>query len=189
LTLARLRVTFPPVSSDASPPRERDNRERIRLEKIVPELVKKLLDVGVEKLAEGPENLRQLLSELKLPKEVILLLAAQLDDTKRDIARVLARELREFLERASLADELTRLLSGLSLEIKTQIRFVPSASPAGRPRPEVRTNVGVHVESEQTTEPTVTISEVSDAGTEQPLAPSSSHPIAEANMPEQERTK
>src|SRR5512138_831739 len=106
LTPAQLRVRLPPVSSEAPPPRERDDRDKSRLERIVPELVKRIVDAGVEKLVDGPENLRQLLSELKLPKDAMLLLTSQLDETKKDITRVLAREVREFLERASLADEL-----------------------------------------------------------------------------------
>jgi hypothetical protein len=173
------------VSSEAPPPRERDDRERSRLERIVSDLVKKLVDVGVEKLAEGPENLRQLLSELKLPKEAVVLLLAQLDETKRDIAGVLARELREFLERASLADELNKLLSGLTLEVKTQIRFVPNAIPTGRPRPEVTTKVGVHAVSTPAVDEPDTVRDSSipsAAPTQQPTSPPS--PVAG-----QERTK
>jgi hypothetical protein len=134
------------VSSEASPPRERDERERSRLERIVPELVKKLVDVGVEKISEGPESLRQMLSDMKLPREAIVLLVAQLDETKKDVTRAIARELRDFLEKASLADEFNKLLSGLSLEIKTQIRFVPNAAASGRPKAEIKTKVGVQLD-------------------------------------------
>jgi hypothetical protein len=135
------------VSSEASPPREKEDRERSRLERIVPDLVKRLVDVGVEKLADGPENLRQILSELKLPKEAISILVSHLDDSKRELTQVVVKEIREFLERSSLADELTKLLSGLTLEIKTQVRFVPSESGHLRPKSEVRTKLGVQVDS------------------------------------------
>lgn len=178
------------MSSEPSHPRERDDRERSRLERIVPELVKKLVDVGVEKLAEGPENLRQLLSEMKLPKEAVVLLLAQLDETKRDVAKVLARELREFLERASLADELTKLLSGLTLEVKTQVRFVPNASATGRPRPQVKTKLGVHVDSgtppdDSASEHDSAIPDTADTRQSSP-APSST---TEGFVAEQERSK
>lgn len=147
LTSALLRVTLPPVSSEAPPPRERDDRERSRLERIVPDLVKKLLEVGVEKLVDGPDSLRQLLSDVKLPREAILLVLSQMDETKKDIARVLARELREFLERSSVSDELSKLLTGLTLEVKTQVRFVPNSAPSGRPRPKIKTKVELHADS------------------------------------------
>lgn len=132
------------MSSEAPPPREKDDRERSRLERIVPDLVKRILDAGVEKLADGPENIKQLLNDLKLPKEAISLLSSQVEETKREVTKVLAREIREFLERASLADELTRLLSGLTLEVKTQVRFIPSDTGKLMPRTELRTKVGVH---------------------------------------------
>jgi histidinol dehydrogenase len=132
------------VSSEAPPPREKDERERSRLERIVPDLVRRLVDVGVEKLADGPESIKQLLSDLKLPKEAVSVLTSQVEETKREVTKALAREIREFLERASLADELTRLLSGLTLEIKTQVRFVPSNDGKLVPRPEMHTKVGVH---------------------------------------------
>ena len=135
------------MTSDASPPRDKDDRERSRLERIVPDLVRKIVDVGVEKLADGPENLKQLLSDLKLPKEAISVLTSHLDETKREVTQVLAREIREFLESASLADELTKLLSGLTLEVKTQIRFVPSDTGHLRPKTEVRTKLGVQVDT------------------------------------------
>lgn len=146
LTPLPRRVTLRPVSSEASPPREKDDRERSRIERIVPELVKKLVEVGVEKLADGPESLKHLLADLKLPKESISVITSQLDETRREITTVLAREVREFLERASIADELTKLLSGLTLEIKTQVRFVPSNDGKLRPKPEVRTKLGVQVD-------------------------------------------
>lgn len=177
------------MSSDASPPRERDERERSRLERIVPELVKRLLDVGVEKLSEGPESLRQLISEMKLPREAIVLLLSQLDETKRDVARVLARELREFLERASLADELTKLLSGLTLEVKTQIRFVPSAPTSGRLRPEVKTNVGISTELDPTNDHAVTDQDSSLPHADLTRRPSSPPAPTEGSAAEQERNK
>jgi hypothetical protein len=178
------------VSSEASPTRERDDRERSRLERILPELVKKLVDVGMEKLTDGPESLRQMLSEMKLPKEAILLLGAQVDETKKDIVRGLARELREFLERASLADEITRLLSGLTLEVKTQIRFVPNSSPSGgRSRPEIKTKVGMQVESSKSPDDSEPIRESGNAIPNQDGSHQVPNHPNERNTAEQERPK
>lgn len=131
------------MTSDASPPRDKEDRERSRLERIVPEVVRKLVDVGVEKLSDGPENLKQILTDLKLPKEAIGILSSQIDESKREITQILAREIREFLEKASIADELTRLLSGLTLEVKTQVRFVPNEDGHLKAKTEVRTKLGV----------------------------------------------
>ncbi len=146
---------------------DRDDRgdgERKRLfERAIPELLKraveKAVETGVGKLSEGPENLRQLVSEMKLPKEVLHYLYTQIDDTKGGLYRVVAKEIRDFLDRTQFADEITKALTKLSFEIKTEIRFVPndaapqkprqgeedakSEGPGNLPKPEVSTSVSV----------------------------------------------
>lgn len=118
----------PPHSS--APPAE----ERKRLfERAVPEIVKKVIEraveSGVEKLtelSEKPESLRSFVSELRLPKEVISDVYAQIDDTKTGLYRVVAKEIRDVLEHTQIADEIVKVLTKLSFEIKTEIRFVPN---------------------------------------------------------------
>jgi hypothetical protein len=137
------------VDSDhpASDERERDRR---RLERLFPELVKRLVEVGYEKLSEGPENVRTFVNELKLPREVIQAVTSNLEETKNTVARAVSREVREFLERASLSEELTKVLTGVSLEVKTEVRFVPQDK---HPRPEVRSEVKVNADGRPNTEP------------------------------------
>jgi hypothetical protein len=105
--------------------------ERKRLfERAVPDAIKRLVEraveTGVEKLVEGPENLRQLVGEMKLPKEVAGYVFQQIDDTKKGLYRVVAKEIRDVLEHTNFADEIARVLTKLSFEISTQVRFVPN---------------------------------------------------------------
>jgi hypothetical protein len=72
------------VQSELPPPSERPDRpdtdrERRRLERLIPLLVKRVLEAGMEKLADAPENARNLVNELKLPKEILSLLLSQID--------------------------------------------------------------------------------------------------------------
>jgi len=53
--------------------------------------------------------------------------ASQFDDTKNAILKVVADEIRRFLETSHFADELARILTTLSFEITTTVRFVPNA--------------------------------------------------------------
>ena len=121
---------------------ERDQRDhdRPRLEHILPELIKRLLDAGYDKLSEGPENVRNFVNEMKLPKEVLNLLLTHIDETKNGLYRVVAREIRDFLEHSSVSDEMARALTKLSLEIRTEVRFVPNDASA---KPEVHSEVRV----------------------------------------------
>ena len=124
-----------------------DPREAARrrfAERLLPELLKRFVEVGVVKLSEQPENLRHFVQELRVPKEIANYLFAQIDETKNGLYRVVAREIRDFLEHTNIADELTKALTKLSFEIKTEIRFVPNDSAEGLfPKPEVQSDVKV----------------------------------------------
>jgi hypothetical protein len=125
------------------PPSEEPEREEKRLERALREVVRKVIEAGYERLSEGPENVRHLMSELKLPKETLGALFGTLDDTKNGLYRVVAREVRDFLEHSNLAEDLIRGLTALSFEIKTEVRFIPNDARPNRPTPDVRSKVSV----------------------------------------------
>src|SRR2546425_9020969 len=70
----------------------------------------------------GPENIRHFVDGLKLPKEIASYLLAQIDETKNGLYRVVAKEIRDFLERSeehtSELQSLAYLVCRLLLEKK-----------------------------------------------------------------------
>ena len=106
----------------------------------MPELIRRVLEAGLEKL--GQENLRNLMGEMRLPKEILAILFAQIDETKTGLYRVFAREIRDFLEHTNFSDEIARVLTTLSFEIKTEVRFIPNDSRLGA-SPDIRARVRV----------------------------------------------
>ncbi|MBN2195589.1 MAG: hypothetical protein JW751_22405 [Polyangiaceae bacterium] len=64
--------------------------------------------------------------ELRFPKEVLSILVTQLEETKQGMSSAVAKEVREFLAQTNLGEQLATALSRLSLEVKTEIRFVPN---------------------------------------------------------------
>lgn len=121
----------PPDYDDAEDSDRPDDRKRL-FERAIPEILKRVVEravsEGASKLAEGPENLRHFVQEMKLPKEVLAYLYTQIDDTKNGLYRVVAKEIRDVLEQTQFADEITKVLTKLSFEIKTEIRFIPNDS-------------------------------------------------------------
>lgn len=121
---------------------EKPEGERRRpFDRAIPDLLKRAVEraveTGVGKLSEGPDGLRHFVGDMKLPKEVLNYLYQQIDDTKNGLYRVVAKEIRDVLEHTQFADELTKVLTKLSFEIKTEIRFVPNeARPASKPEAE-----------------------------------------------------
>ncbi|GMV12274.1 MAG: hypothetical protein AMXMBFR56_04980 [Polyangiaceae bacterium] len=133
---------IPPPGAD-DPPEEKEH-ERRRLERLLPEIIKRIVEAGYEKITEGPENVREFVREMKLPKEVLALLLAQIDETKNGLYRVVAKEIRDFLEHTNFSEEMAKVLTMLSFEIKTEVRFIPNDERLGAPpKPEVRSKVRV----------------------------------------------
>jgi hypothetical protein len=157
--------------STPPPPRDRDDEEREKegepepekrdrsrrlLERVLRDVVKKAVEKGVERVtevggrvSETPENLKAYLNEMKLPREVIHLIMQQVDDTKNGLYRAVAREIRDFLEHSNIAEELSRVLTTLSFEIKTEIRFIPNDQKIAQdksgklPKPDVKASVKI----------------------------------------------
>jgi hypothetical protein len=153
---------LPDREDDQDRPEAEQDKKRL-FERAIPEILKRAVERAVEsgasRLAEGPENLRDFVQGMKLPKEVLHYLYQQIDDTKNGLYRVVAKEIRDVLEQTQFADEITKVLTKLSFEIKTEIRFIPNDAAARKgdgaedgeptegghklPKPEVTSQVSV----------------------------------------------
>jgi len=118
---------FPSEPPSSGGPKEHVRESvRSRLESIIPEILKRAVEIGVEKARESPDNLKQFVNDLKVPKEIAHLLFQQIDDTKNGVFRVVAKEMRDFLEHTNFAGELQKLLTTVQFEVNTTIRFTPN---------------------------------------------------------------
>jgi len=126
---------------------EKDSGDRRRrLDSVIPELIKRAVEIGVEKAAEAPDNLKEFVGGMKLPREAANYLLAQVEETKNGLFRVVAKEVREFLEHTNLAGEMQKMLTTVQFEISTTIRFKPNDGLTGdekakMPKPEVKADV------------------------------------------------
>src|SRR5215468_1453122 len=136
---------------------ERDEGRRRRLEGVIPEIIKRAVEVGVEKAQDAPQNIKTFIHDLKLPKEIAGYILTQVDETKNGLFRVVAKEMRDFLEHTNMAGELQKLLTTVQFEVNTTIRFRPNepstgneadadafeetAGPTQLSKPEVKTEV------------------------------------------------
>jgi hypothetical protein len=120
---------------------------RRRLDSVIPELLKRAVEIGVEKAVEAPDNFKELVGGMKLPRELANYLIAQVEETKNGLFRVVAKEVREFLEHTNLAGEMQKMLTTVQFEISTTIRFKPNDGGGDdrskMPKPEVRSDVQV----------------------------------------------
>ena len=122
----------------ADPPDEPVDRRK-RIEKLLPELVKRVIEAGMSRSEDALRGLGGMVSDMKLPKEIASYIFEQIDETKNGMLRIVAKEFRDFLEHTNLAEELRKVLTSLSFEVKTEIRFIPN--DASVVRPEVKSTV------------------------------------------------
>jgi hypothetical protein len=123
------RKTEPKDGFDAFVDEEGENPRRL-FERAVPEVIKRIVERAVTRsittLNEAPENIRDLLDDVKVPKEAANYIYDQVDDTKKGVYRVVAKEIRDVLEHMNFADEIADVLTKLQFEVNTTIRFVPN---------------------------------------------------------------
>jgi hypothetical protein len=127
---------------------EKDSGDRRRrLDSVIPELLKRAVEIGVEKAVEAPDNLKELVGGMKMPREAAHYVLAQVEETKNGLFRVVAKEVREFLEHTNIAGEMQKMLTTVQFEVSTTIRFRPNDSNGGpadgsrMPKPEVKADV------------------------------------------------
>ena len=112
---------------------------RQRLERLVPELVKKTFTAGMGAVFSTEENIRKIARE-SLP-EVAGYIASSADGAKDKVFEAITRETRDFLSNLNVAEEIAKILTTLSFEIKTEIRFIPNSDRFVGAEPDVKASV------------------------------------------------
>lgn len=132
----------PALERPATVPDEHDELPetiRHRLERLVPELVKKTFAAGLGAVFSTEEGIRKIARE-SLP-DVAGYIASSADGAKDKVFDVIARETREFLANLNVSDEIAKILTTLSFEIKTEIRFIPNSERYIGAEPDVKASV------------------------------------------------
>jgi hypothetical protein len=97
-----------PGNTNPNPPREREPRSPLDL---VPEILRRGLSAGRD------------VSDALFPRELASNLAAQLVDARHGLVTAIANEVGRFLRQADIASEMRKVLAGLNIEAKIQLRF------------------------------------------------------------------
>ncbi len=98
---------------------------------LLPDIIKKMFVAGIGAVAVGEEGIRRLATDMSLPKDVVVFLISQVQSTKNELFRIVAREIRDFLEHTDLGGELQKALTSLTFEVTMQIRLKPSKDSNG----------------------------------------------------------
>lgn len=104
----------------------------------IPDLIRKAVSSSIRSVLSSEETMRKIAAAV-IPKDAVNYLFSQLDNSKNEILRIFGKELRQFLERINLGQELQKILTSVSFEIKTEIRFIPNDESVIKPH--VKTKV------------------------------------------------
>ena len=122
---------------------EDERRMRDRLQQFMPDIVRKTFYAGLGALFTTEEGIRRIATEMKLPKDVANYLIQQAAASKDELFRIVGRELRNALQQMDMAGELQKLLTAISFEIKTEIRFIPNDKSVLGVQPDMKNKVAV----------------------------------------------
>lgn len=119
---------------------EQDEKRARKTAKLLRDVLRKTLSQGGDARDTTEDILRAVLGEVKIPREYVNLILQQVNTTRAELLRVVAGEVRTFLDDANLGEELAKILTSLSFEIRTEIRFVPNEDAL---KPRVKSRVGI----------------------------------------------
>jgi hypothetical protein len=106
--------------------------EMKKLSGIVPDIVRRAVLTGVGALFMTEEGIRNLVGDMKMPKDALAFLMSQADKTRSEVARVVTQEVRRFLESETLRREIWKVVTGVTLEVNATIQLKPSGEPGFR---------------------------------------------------------
>jgi hypothetical protein len=87
--------------------------------------LRKILTTGVGAALMTENGLRQALSDIQLTRQARDYISRQASKGKEEITKVLAAELKRFLGRVNLHDEIQKALAGMKLEVQATVTLAP----------------------------------------------------------------
>lgn len=91
----------------------------------VPDFVRRMAWAGLGAVFMSEEGIRRLAGQLKLPKEALTFLLSQAEKTKDEIGRVVSDEVRKLLQSDRLRDEMLKMIAGMTIEVRAEVKLVP----------------------------------------------------------------
>ena len=114
-----------PLDDDADPGEEKKG--------FVPDFVRRMAWAGIGAVFMSEEGIRRLAGQLKLPKEALGFLLSQAEKTKDEIGRTVSEEVRKLLQSDRLRDEMLRMIAGMTIEVRAEVKLVPDRVKGEKP--------------------------------------------------------
>ncbi|MCB0378398.1 MAG: hypothetical protein KDD33_07895 [Bdellovibrionales bacterium] len=103
--------------------------EEVKKGGIVPETLKRLLATGVSSAFMSEEQIRQYLSPLNLPKEVLLQVVKGAQKSKDDVLNKAGAEFSKLVQKIDIVKEFKNILREHKISISAEVEFIPKEKP------------------------------------------------------------
>lgn len=125
------------AEDEGVPVDEREAREERRSVRGVSDAVRKAVSSGIRSVLGSEEWVRSTIREV-LPRELVTYMKRQTDAARDEVVRVIGAQTKRFLEGLDVGGEIQKILTALSFEVKTEIRFIPNDQKV---KPDVKVQV------------------------------------------------
>jgi hypothetical protein len=119
-------------------------RSESESEGVIPELIRKAISTGVRGVLKSEENIRNIAGDI-LNNETLGNVTGSVGSTltaaREEVVRVVGQEVVKYLEKMNLDEEIVKVLTSISLELKTEIRFIPNDQKLVTPEIKTKTRV------------------------------------------------
>ena len=112
---------------------DRDDRGGRRMS----DTVRKALASGFRSVRASEEKLRGMVGDA-MPKELVTYLKGAIDNGREDIVRAIGSQTKKILEGIDVGGEVAKILTAVSFEIRTEIRFIPNDQKV---KPSIKTSI------------------------------------------------
>ncbi|MBM4388743.1 MAG: hypothetical protein FJ088_13460 [Deltaproteobacteria bacterium] len=100
----------------------REGGERRSPEGAIFDIAKKAVSTSVKTLLSSDEGLKSVITNI-VPKDLKSHIEAQLKDFKGELTNLMSGEFKRFLDRIDIAGEAKKVLTGMKIEIHTEVIF------------------------------------------------------------------
>lgn len=106
----------------------------------ISDVLKDAITRGVRRFVKSEENIRNLASDIwnaqgvtEKVGEKVGAVGHAVQAVREEVVAAVGREFLRYLERMNLTDEVVKVLTALSLEVRTEIRFIPNDKKLVKP--------------------------------------------------------
>lgn len=108
---------------------------------------KKVINSVINSLTIPEETIRKYLMDKKIPIEFINFIIQQINISRKNITESVKDEIKKYISAIDISGEIQRILSKMVIEIKTEIRLVPSDK--SRYKSNVKSTVNLRFDEEE----------------------------------------